>query len=673
MKVNRVYLHKLNMNTTVPHISEGSENTITTNKEYADTVYSYRPINFKGIDTIAFIGELKSLEDLHCPLCGTKMLSSNEANLILNEADKVDTPEQFCNFLDKHAEYINPELKAIIKDAKMQFYKSNTPDINIFLNNLKTIYEKKETDEIVKTKEYIQNIINSTNLSTQDKKILEQCSNDITFYANKKTKASFYNYINSTLKNSLKLLQSDEKYNIYPNIAKPLKKVLRYELLFKPNPREYVPQIENLQKTVLRNIIHYAKSDLHKANTMVDVENGSIFNMLLTCEHCITDKKNIYKLKGSEQTKHYYIHLQELAQAALNGKLNSNKAYPITLANFIRETSKQKITPDDNDALLNKLSELTGIEKKSKPTFSIANQHNIPCASCGQETITYEEKNIIFEKIKQSTNLSEINTLIQQNKKYLKNRYIELINEFDKQLSNNPLLNGDKFITYLRKNQNNKIKKELNNCKNFINNSTTTTQYSYNDKKLIEKFNFKINNIIQNLDENIPFDYDDYHQLTNDTISKIQISDKENVIIQLRKNLKDLHLTQQILFPEPLVVKKVGSKLKVFAQDLFKSSISTPTQIDKSEQNLEKLKNKSSNSKTVIMCKNCTTDKRKKDLKYWQKLHPEIKENLPKYLKKVKELSKENKIEGFDLYPYEIINTVKELTDGNLDISLNLD
>ena len=65
------------------------------------SAYTYRPASFKGLDTIAFIGDLKNLDNLHCPLCGTKMFSKKESAAAMEEAKTVKTPEDLCIYLEQ--------------------------------------------------------------------------------------------------------------------------------------------------------------------------------------------------------------------------------------------------------------------------------------------------------------------------------------------------------------------------------------------------------------------------------------------------------------------------------------------------------------------------------------------------------------------------------------------
>lgn len=342
------------MNTTVNQISSGSVSIPNENKEYGKTMYSYKPINLKGIDAIAFIGDLKSLDGMHCPLCGTKMMSPKEAQQALKEADTINSPEEFCNFLEKYSENINPDLKNIIKDSKIQFYKNRTPEMHTFLQGLKTVLEKRTINAADKTFESINEILQNNDISEQDKKLLNECLREIKYIIEKKNRAALLKCLCNTTKTTISLLQNENKFKIYDTITNPLKKAARQELLFEQSCGE-TNQREPLQKIILKNLLHYSKSDIHKVHAQKEAQNGSILNMMLNCEHCAAERKNLYKLSSQQDIQHYYTHLQELAQAALDGKLESNRTYPVTLANFVRDTSGNRLYPNEDNTLLKQI------------------------------------------------------------------------------------------------------------------------------------------------------------------------------------------------------------------------------------------------------------------------------------------------------------------------------
>lgn len=676
MRIPNDFNNRINGNTSVNHNFSGSvevskENNIT-DKDYGKSLYTYKPINMEGIDTIAFIGELKSLDNMHCPLCGTKMLSGKEFQKAMKQAGEVSTPEDFCNFLDKYSAHIPNELKNVIKDSKLMFYKLRKPEIEPFLDLLAEGYAKKTALGVEKTNENFENILKNYTLTSNDTKILSDCQIEINHLYKNKSKDALLKYLNISLKNTIRLLQTPQKNEIYNSIAGQLKRDCRMELLFCKSLASMAAS-DSKQKAVLRNILNYAKSDIHKVNNKKDAQRGSVFNMILNCAHCSDEQKNLYNLKTSEEVNNYYKHLQELALAALNGKLNNNKAYPLVLANFVRDTSHKRINPDDNDMLLKQLSNITGVTKNRDVNFELVKHSGIPCYTCGQETITHEDKCELFEKIKNTSSMYEIAKIFEDNKNIIKPQYKPLIEEFRDLLLKLPTATETDILSILRQSKYEQIKEELFNCASIAATTANINNYGEYNQNLINTYIEKSQNMFLEMDKDTKFDFHYYQTMMRDTIGKLEDRNNSKYILtqKLIKKMKELYGLQVILFPEKTVCEKVGNPIKVISQDIFKNSVATVKHLDVKIPNSDFNTLSQQKGRKIIMCKSCKNAQKDKNMKFWYKLHPEIKQNLPKYLHKVEELSKNKEITGFEYYPYEILENVRKLTDGDLDIPLN--
>ncbi len=677
MKIPNDFNNRINGNTSVNHNFSGSvevskENITTAKDNYGKSLYSYKPLNLQGIDTIAFIGELKSLDNMHCPLCGTKMLSEKEFQQAMKQAGEVKTPENFCNFLDKYAANIAPDLKNIVKDAKLMFYKLRNPEIESFLNVLAEGYAKNTAIAIDKTNEKFTNTLNDCNLTYNDKKILSDCQVEINHLYKNKSREALLKYLNASLRNTIKLLQTPKKDDIYNNLTCQLKKDCRLELLFNKSLASMAAS-DSKQKSVLRNLLSYSKSDIHKVNNHKHAQQGTILNMILNCEHCSAEQKNLYNLQSTEEIHNYYKHLQELAISALDGKLNSNKAYPIVLANFVRDTSHERINPDDNDVLLKQLSNITGVTKNRDVNFELVTHSGIPCYTCGQETITHEDKCDLFDKIKNTSSMYEIAQIFDDNKNIIKPQYLPVIEEFKSLLIKLPTANETDILSILRRNRYEQIKEELFNCASIAATTANINNYNEYNQNLINTYIEKTQNMFLDMDKDKKFDFYKYQTTMKETIGELQDQNNSKYILtqKLIQKIKDLYGLQVILFPEKEVCNKVGNPIKVISQDIFKNSVATVKDLDVKIPNSDFNTLAQQKGRKIIMCKSCKKKQKDKNLKFWYKLHPEIKQNLPKYLHKVEELTKNKEITGFEYYPYEILENVRKLTDGDLDIPLN--
>lgn len=128
---------------------------------------------------------------------------------------------------------------------------------------------------------------------------------------------------------------------------------------------------DNRQMAFLRNMFYYSNSDIHKVNNKMEAQNDSILNMMLSCENCAIEKNNIFRLNDHASRLYFYNHISELSQHALNGRIESNKAYPLKLIALVRELSFNKINPDYNAEPIKKLSETTGVINNKDCDFEL--------------------------------------------------------------------------------------------------------------------------------------------------------------------------------------------------------------------------------------------------------------------------------------------------------------
>lgn len=72
----------------------------------------YLPVNFKAGD---IDDKLMKMENANCPVCGIKTLSEKQYADIIEESKKINTPEEFYNFLLKNKEHIPIFYSKILK------------------------------------------------------------------------------------------------------------------------------------------------------------------------------------------------------------------------------------------------------------------------------------------------------------------------------------------------------------------------------------------------------------------------------------------------------------------------------------------------------------------------------------------------------------------------------
>jgi len=666
----------------LPVIHNNSLNLLCAKKYLASTInsksddgsmrpksaYTYRPASFKGLDTIAFIGDLKNLDNLHCPLCGTKMFSKKESAAAMEEAKTVKTPEDLCKYLEKYNEHINPEFKSILKDAKLKFYKNTFPDIDSFLESLRKDYYKKTNHTIEKTFETIDNFINDESLNAHDKDLLLKCRKDFFEAAQNKSHKFILKRLTDILRETAAFLQSEEKNHIYTQILKPLRMSAKAEFLF--DSRE-LNNNDNRQMAFLRNMFYYSNSDIHKVNNKMEAQNDSILNMMLSCENCAIEKNNIFRLNDHASRLYFYNHISELSQHALNGRIESNKAYPLKLIALVRELSFNKINPDYNAEPIKKLSETTGVINNKDCDFELVSYKDMPCITCGQTTITHEQKCDIYEKIKNTTTPYELAEIINENIDLVKRKYLEVADEISFEIAKKPSIKDDELLQNLRKYKKQKNEQLLSGFINYGHAAIKKYNLHKKDKERMIAYLKAVKELKDDLKEDSPFDYETYYKALKDTVGKMDTPHEKEMFKELKLPARTAFLSHLLLFPKKETTEKVGTALKVMAQDLFKNSVATTANLNKMADPHDKAYRRNKPSDKVVMCRSCQNELNGKPMSLWADAYPEIKENMSKNLRKADEIIRKNNIKGYDLYAYEVVQNIRRLSEGQIDISLN--
>lgn len=633
------------------------------------SLYTYRPVNFKGIDTIAFIGDLKSLNDMHCPLCGTKMLSQKESQSAMAEADKVKTPEELCGYLEKYNESINPEFKTVIKDSKLKFYKNTNPDINSFLESLHNDYYKKSNHTIEKTFETIDGFINDNSLNQHDKDLLLKCRKEFADISNNKSHKQIMKRFTNTLKETVAFLQSEDKNKIYTQIFKPLRQSFKVEFLFSTKLGDSKPE-DTKQKTFLRNLLYYSHSDIHKVNNKMFSDSDNVTNMMLSCENCSIEHNSIFRLNDTSSRQHFYKHTSELSEQALRGNLESNKTYPLNLIALVRKLSNNKINPDYNDISIKKLSETTGVKNNKETDFELVNIENMPCCTCGQRTITHEEKCEIYDKIKYADNLSQITDLFKENLEIIKPKYLALTERFIYETEKDPSIDETTLLQNLKDYQHEYIEELLYDFTFDIREAEDKYKFSEKDKNLATKFIASVDQIALEQTPDKVFDYKSYYEMLKETVGQMDSYWEPELFNRLKIPARDAYLSQLILFPEKEVTQKVGTEIRVLAQDIFKNSVAAKTKLDSDKDNNDVYR-MPKKSDYAVMCRSCLNEKKRKKLPLWVELHPEIQQNFSKYLRHAGAEIEKRGLKSYKFYPLEMAENARKLSDGKLNVSLN--
>lgn len=620
----------------------------------------YFPINFKG-DTDNIEKQLKQLENIHCPVCGVKMLSQNEMKRLLKQGQKITDVTMFCDWLEKNKDNINPKYRKFVESAKRNSQEFNTNSIDDLLKNMQESAFIASQNTIDEMKKIIEEAQNTKKFSDSDNVLLEECYIRLDNFDVKSTQG-ILKPIKNILIETIGNLENESEKPLYNSLIKKIFPVAEYQSFF----NDFLYKKSNIpyKDIVLQKLFTPSSSNIQKIiNYKNSTENIDV-NYVLTCNECKIPKDGVffsYHKNKPDIEKNFITYLEDIGKNILNHQLTGHSEYPFGLINLVSKTSGNKYKVDIyKNPVLKELKIQNFEDYKNTIDFEPVNHEGIPCASCGNMTITHEQKLQLYKQVENTKDLKELYELLSNNKQYIGKKYYDTLREIGLILVKNPKISEIELISELRK-------YEALNIKNKLNKAIKLAEYlvpdaSSNDQQLLTQFIQEAKtSFCENYDNKL-FPYNKYNNLIKRTIYCVE-SEKIKTIhgYQFKEPIRKAFTRQGLLYPNKETIEKVGSISKVIAQDMFKGSIATIDHlVAKNRQGWENIAN------YVVMCKNCNNEKTNYSIMHWLDIHPPVAKNMQKYMDViVDKLHKgEFKEEYMKKYPFVFAKCLKILTQG---------
>ena len=627
------------------------------------------PISFKSEQLEKFISEMKDLEDIHCPLCGVMTVSQEKYKKLADEAGSIKTPQKFSEFLERNKSYIKNSFLPVIKNSKEIL--ALTPDITTetLLHNLyfKSVEEIRAA--ISNSAAYLDMVKQENNFSLKDQKLIEECQNTLKNYQKADRNSFDINTYKELLTRIFSQMESTNKWEIYENLKLPVTEKMQNTRQFFYNKNYEL--CGNREQQFIKNILKFSQSNIKQIFPEISPHIDKRINYMLMCNNCAGDRKTIYRIFYSpEITPNLKVYQNDIAKKILEGKLTDFERYPLTQANFLKKATRGNIKTNraGRGESLIALNAMLGEQLRQKIAFEPANYSGIPCACCGKETINHKDKCKIYDEIIEAKNLSEINDILQKNHSLVSKRNKPLLKKIHSTLKQNPDISESELLSILKDQTGNKMKRILIENNNYI--TYLAKKYSLNehDKNIAKKFTKTVEKEFLTFNNSELFPFSDYNNLIKATFFDMETQKKYHFITLAKENLKLKYLSQSLLFPSETASEKLNSQMKIVAQNLINGGLATVDHL------VPKVKHGANSVENLtVMCRDCNQEKTSYSFDYWYKLHPEIKENLQKYLNKIVEMIKEGKLKGYNSYPQKLSENLQKLTRGPKEILLDYD
>ena len=505
--------------------------------------------------------------------------------------------------------------------------------------------------------------------SETDKMLMEECQVELENYKYN-NKNNFNITTHEILKKTITNLESEEKYKLYGKIKTESKKIGLIEkiLYFDNNTTTYTRQEE-----LLHRLFNHSYSTIVTTNpNNQDKTNFFKQNIILSCRDCQDSKQDLDLLKfhNIKQTSYNLLgnHISDLSENVLNGTFKYSDDYPLKLISRIAGITKKKLSIHFSDfSKIKELYELNFQKTRQENDFPLVSHSGVPCATCGVETFNHEDKLKKFEEIEKLKSNEDYANYLKTNKKHITPIFKPITHEVITYIEKYPNASENQIIENLRK----KISENLKNTLNYNIKlcKEKSEDLNENDKKLLQLYIDSVeNSLIPSITHKQPFQQKEYKDILFKSLFKMGNKDYHRYPVTIvKENIRIAATRQNILYPHPETIKKIGSPLKVIIQDIIKNSVATTDHlIAKDKQGTNHLAN------YILMCKNCNAEKTNYSIKHWLDLHPETKINMQKNIDKVVEMIKTGILKDFVEYPPQIAAKIKKLTNGEIILKFDL-
>mgnify|MGYP002857726803 CR=1 FL=1 len=631
---------------------------INTDNNDLSKVY-YRPLSFNGISS-----HLEKLTNIHCPHCNVKMLTKEQFSELMKKAGEIKSKEDFFSLLNDNIEYAQPIFEKIIYNLnKLDKACPDKTLSDIFAMTRKGA--SKNLENVLNAQiETLKNISQDTLLPESDRQILSDCAEKMGDAIS--IKDTGVNKIANILHETFSQMQFSDKWDMYNSIKTAyIKAYVPRSVLKFSNPDE------NIQaKSIIENIYKNSVSKVNKINDSITEDLEA--NTILLCSNCSKDKtktiKNIMNVSNPKIIESYNNYLDDVSSKILtDDSCGITPNYVRFLHGIVKRISKGNITMKSTENI-SRIKVKLFEDRSQLFDFNLTKHSSIPCACCGKDTITHDEKLQIFDEIFNAKNKQEILAILNKHKDIIRNYYTPFVDLFQELLTANPNISDKEIFVNLQNLANEKINRGLVRNEIFVKDFVLLQKLNKSDTMLAKEYlansaDYKC--IIG--EEPQMLKWAEYKSMLNNTIGKMESKNTPKFMDRLKRNIKGRFRTSLAVYPVDSTVQKFNNPIKVVAQEIIKQSVATTDHIvPLFKKGPNEMKN------LLVLCKCCNQSKNSKSANVWMNDHPAFKKNINKYFEVIK-----SKIESGELdasyvnYLKELKTHIIEITRGRLNIEYN--
>ncbi len=625
-------------------------------------------INFKGNEVVDFTNELKNLENIHCPICGVKMLSQKSIQSLVTEGNRIVSAKSFVNWLERNEECIPEKYKKFVESAKRNSQEFNTRDVETLLSKMREnsyIFTQNALDDVKQT---LVEMGEKYEVSDADKVLLDECFVLIDEINPAREKNVFHS-VKQIVQETVLSMENEHVQEIYKTVMNKFVPAAQYQQLFVDSSADH----KNIayRQQVLQKLFSGSYMCVDNIiNGYSDEKDGRI-NTILVCKDCkpptVTHLFRYHKERANLQ-ENFTKYVEDVSSNILDGKMKNAAFYPVSLLGLVSRITGDNISVSKySTPILKEISKKHFDEMKADINFDIVNHRGVPCASCGEITITHEQKLKLYDDISKTSTTEELSDFLKKNKNVINSRYASIVNYINNAVQSNKNITENEIISHLKEMAAEEIKKHL--IENLRMAQVLKSGLKPKDAVLLQQYIDNVNNQFLDVSTKREFPYRAYSDLVKQTIFAVEdMGFRTRHGSDFKESMRKSYVKQTILFPLKSTEEKVGSPLKVIVQDMIKGSIATVDHIVAKDR-----KGWNNMANYAVMCKNCNNEKTNYSLLHWYDLHHSVAKNMQKYLNKVVDMIQKGELpDEYEKYPYVFARCVNTLTNGRIILRFRL-
>ncbi len=619
-------------------------------------------------DTKDFVEELSNLQDIHCPHCGVEMVSRQQRKELLNQVSQIDSSKALINFLRENKERLSKDLSPYLEYMESLYNENPSIGCDDLVNETKKYGSVRIISMLDNQVKYLSSYQKTNYVNYDDNRLVEIFKQKIKdLEKNYSEKFSFKNYKNA-LQDTIAKMENYNKWQIYTDLKQPILKECQTQTVFNFYKKEDDPS-DSSTYLFLRNLLSDVTSRVDSINYDFSDSSKTKFNKILVCNKCFNDKniKTKYiNYKDEYAYENYVKYLDDICNNVINGNIKTEPKYPLLFNGYIKKLTKGGINVRHSESLA-KLKDVF-FEEAKKIDFKLVSLDNVPCASCGQYCLSHDKKMKLYDEITNAESMQELENIFDKNIVYVRSKFIPIVRDFKRNLKYCPQITDKEMIESLREISLKRIRNRLIKNRNIMSATLNKPYISDEDKVKIKEYIQGVNEIIDNIPNNDVFRFGEYGILLEKTIFQTNYRIKNKYYDFLRNNIKDLFVSHMLVTVSDALGSKYDSYTKIAVQNVFKMSVATKDHVV--ARNLDGEDDKSN---FVVLCKDCNHNKTNYTLKYYNKMHPETKDNFIKYIMFVKDKIKSGELDkNYIKYIKDVSNLYDRATDGAIKVPENI-